>query len=756
MSHKPKQVRYISSFLLALIPVLLMGGFFYLYYLNNARYYIRNDRLASFEKSVSQMNHLFAYQERIAAYMDEQSDLLYTLEDGSIVPSNESQILSELAHLEKMLPVSAKILLYFRGQKELYSSEECTSISDFELSYSPSTDFVMSRFFTHLIALKSPFTYRLTPSSGTAESGNTIAYIFTLPSLSNSPVVDAIFLTNETAFQEIVSNIMGNDSINYYVYSSSYNVLVQNDAAIPGIDLNEIFRAKGSGILEKSIGGQRFVLMRSVSEDMLLTHVAVMMERDFYEELYRNGRILSTLILILTAICFFLVIWVAYRRYQPIGKLFRNIVGNEALPKGVSEFDAIEQIHQQSLLQNERMSLQLQAQNKIVASHFVLRLITGKFQDLESLEHSAALSHLSLDGNCRAAFRILFPDMSAQLAYLERFSEIQAPFSIRGIHVFTAELMDESGCGCIWSFHSPPDSSAALLRTLASEFREAVLQIIDPQGNPSIGIGTIYSELTDLKQSYYEASTALQFSAADPFGGSASPFHFYSDALGTPDAASLSIPHIEVRLLTEGIQHGDTEVAASALSAIFDRLSGTTGSILVLRLVCNDVIKALLNLAEQRKLSIEESTFQRLIHFSTLKEFQDAAALLVEKMCIQISERLAHHNTRQRDEVLSYIIGKYVDPMFSLEVASEELKITRGKLNLILKEETGTSFWQYVSLLRLDEVKRQLVQTDTPIQDIVRSAGYQDVSNFLRKFRETEGITAKQYRAQARTRQERG
>lgn len=108
---------------------------------------------------------------------------------------------------------------------------------------------------------------------------------------------------------------------------------------------------------------------------------------------------------------------------------------------------------------------------------------------------------------------------------------------------------------------------------------------------------------------------------------------------------------------------------------------------------------------------------------------------------------MRRRDSHQRDTIFEYIGSHYADPLLSLEVACEDLKLTRAKLNQILKEEIGTSFWQYISLLRFNEVKRQLAETDLPIQDIVRSVGYQDVSNFLRKFRETEGTTAKEYRA---------
>ena len=70
-----------------------------------------------------------------------------------------------------------------------------------------------------------------------------------------------------------------------------------------------------------------------------------------------------------------------------------------------------------------------------------------------------------------------------------------------------------------------------------------------------------------------------------------------------------------------------------------------------------------------------------------------------------------------------------------------------SKINMLLKEKLGCSFVQYVSLLRVNEVKRLLRETDDPIQSIVEGVGYIDMSSFIRKFKKMEGISPGQYRA---------
>jgi AraC-like DNA-binding protein len=74
------------------------------------------------------------------------------------------------------------------------------------------------------------------------------------------------------------------------------------------------------------------------------------------------------------------------------------------------------------------------------------------------------------------------------------------------------------------------------------------------------------------------------------------------------------------------------------------------------------------------------------------------------------------------------------------------LNLTKSKISAILKEDVGMGFPQYISLLRINEVKRQLVVSQKPIKDIIRGVGYLDVPNFSRRFKSLVGVTPGQYR----------
>ena len=109
-------------------------------------------------------------------------------------------------------------------------------------------------------------------------------------------------------------------------------------------------------------------------------------------------------------------------------------------------------------------------------------------------------------------------------------------------------------------------------------------------------------------------------------------------------------------------------------------------------------------------------------------------------------------SAQDRTRVITFINQNYKRNDLSLKLLSDEVSMSMSKINLVLKENLGCSFVQYVSLLRLGEVKRLLRETDDSIQSIVQSVGYIDVSSFMRKFKQMEGMAPGQYRAMHRHR----
>lgn len=66
----------------------------------------------------------------------------------------------------------------------------------------------------------------------------------------------------------------------------------------------------------------------------------------------------------------------------------------------------------------------------------------------------------------------------------------------------------------------------------------------------------------------------------------------------------------------------------------------------------------------------------------------------------------------------------------------------------VFKQETGHTFMEYLTLIRIEEAKKFLLTTNLNISRIARKVGYQDGNYFSRVFNKKEGVSPGKYRRQ--------
>jgi len=91
-------------------------------------------------------------------------------------------------------------------------------------------------------------------------------------------------------------------------------------------------------------------------------------------------------------------------------------------------------------------------------------------------------------------------------------------------------------------------------------------------------------------------------------------------------------------------------------------------------------------------------------------------------------------------------INDHYHERITLEALAQENYLSRHTLSIAFKEITGTPFREYLIKHRISEAKKLLVTTDLSVNEIAFQVGYVNVNNFLKVFRDREGITPLKYR----------
>ena len=94
--------------------------------------------------------------------------------------------------------------------------------------------------------------------------------------------------------------------------------------------------------------------------------------------------------------------------------------------------------------------------------------------------------------------------------------------------------------------------------------------------------------------------------------------------------------------------------------------------------------------------------------------------------------------------------GLYRDPDLTLERIARRSLVPARRVSGAINRSSGDSVSRYVNRLRLDEVRRCLLETDDGITEIMLAAGFRTKSNFNRAFREVEGCSPSEWRATRR------
>ncbi|MNR59293.1 HTH-type transcriptional regulator YesS [compost metagenome] len=70
-------------------------------------------------------------------------------------------------------------------------------------------------------------------------------------------------------------------------------------------------------------------------------------------------------------------------------------------------------------------------------------------------------------------------------------------------------------------------------------------------------------------------------------------------------------------------------------------------------------------------------------------------------------------------------------------------------MSLIFKEETGDTFINYVTRIRVERTKSLLCETELTIAQIAKEVGYANAQHLIRVFKKQEGKTPGEYRIEA-------
>jgi len=97
-------------------------------------------------------------------------------------------------------------------------------------------------------------------------------------------------------------------------------------------------------------------------------------------------------------------------------------------------------------------------------------------------------------------------------------------------------------------------------------------------------------------------------------------------------------------------------------------------------------------------------------------------------------------------EAIAYM-EQHISEAFTIKEVSSHVHLNASYFSVLFKEETGVSFTDFLSSLRLDKAKMLLRDSELSLDDICEQIGIQSTSYFIKMFKKFEGVTPKQFRS---------
>lgn len=258
----------------------------------------------------------------------------------------------------------------------------------------------------------------------------------------------------------------------------------------------------------------------------------------------------------------------------------------------------------------------------------------------------------------------------------------------------------------------------------------------------NVGVGGKYSKPTDAYHSYQEAARALHYHA---FIGENHVICF-DDIANSMDSSY----HSDAKMLEQlqfHISMGDSEQATIQMHSIFNVAFTSVNQF---RIAAIDVIMECQRAAMEQQLQ-SEVAFDRQIIASILRAHQLAEILTALQSYVKEVADAIYAKLQPEEDNLIYQVKNYLEqhlsnPDLGLANTAAHFYVSPGHLGRLMKKETGHTFVEYLTQIRMKKAELLLKQTDLKGYEIGEKVGILDPHYFSVLFKKSIGRSMNEYR----------
>lgn len=644
---------------------------------------------------------------------------------------------SELGKLQANNTFISELFIRYRGNDHIYSSNGTQSLSSL-------TETKYSRFKLSESNLVENFDEKI-PSvkvSYSQQAGQPDTLLQYYRPLTNGGSIygTAFFFIQDEELQRMLDNLMTDYRGSALIINQQGEIINSSDSSVK---LSKTFDLSLLKKEEAVIDEQKYHISSLTSELTGLTFVKIVDAKQFLEPLANIRNLFYLLIVIFLVVGLGLSYMMGLRQYRPIKQIdnaFRKITNQEEKSED-DELTFIERRLSSFVTERQTLTATLSQQQAHLTDYFFSHLIEGEFKDEAFL--FAKMEELSIE-LCGNQFYVMLLDtqftskvednVKKKTVLLNEF-----PVRMEQTEIYAVELPLKNQLALIVGTQQNDTNQVNQVKKIKKKLDGMLDEEVQ------LDVGEVYSQLDYVNRSYIEAISAKECHRSH----SKEAIFFYKDIVYS-QPQFLSIPSELKSKLTQSLHQGDEIVVVETLRTIFAHDSLATMTTSEAKYYYFDVLSTLINCVSSLGYEDLLERFNEIVEYHSSETLYQDLSELARTLCQNISAKKIADTTQLESDIIVYLNKHFRSHDLSLEQIAIEFDFSISYLSRFIKEETGITFSTYVQEKRLNYIKNQLITTEEPIKDIVMSAGYYDVSNYTRKFKNIVGVTPGQFRKQMR------
>lgn len=738
-------IRFVTSYSILLIFVLIMGMFLYQYGIADATNNLHKQNKAVLDNSVSDMDTSLLLLSTLSTQIANDSNIRKVLRYDSrsmefyLDAKKAMSFLTDFIPLEITLPLD-EYYIYLPKTDYLMSSSMLTDTryyyqhyKAYDLSYYDSWKAMLSSYNN---------SYQFLPNSVYGKNGYS-SYLYKAPVqtalLTNKPLGIVCFEINRNRLNNIFSNLDFFKSGFLYVTDTNnkevFRITADQSPELTEDLLNTIVTSmvedQEQEYREIDLGQESIVVTTSVSNFNQWNYYLIQPADLVFHDLgsYQNTYVF---IIILTLLfCLIMIFILSKRNIKPIIEIDTEL--------------------QDSLKEKGNLKQELEEQKPIIYNSYMARIIKGLISNQEEYNRISNFLGLNVNENQYCVLYACIYQDQLEFYLEEPSSNSDAELKQKNYKELIRKFFYEYFGDDVLIYEAEVNSFAIMIPSPIDEpieenianIESSFLELHDNlMEEHSIwiygGLGKCYSYLPYFWKSYQQAIQAASFVREG------NVFQSYYQI--KPDKASYYYPFEMAQQLSNFIVSGNTKQVQELFNLIrWENFECRSLPISVVKWLFSDIRNTLLKVRFQ--ISITETNHEVIESIDIAFQENKTISILEDialRLC-SLFEPKADGN-KLINTIKAYIKDNYKDSSLSLKKISDEFDISESYFSYLFKAETKQNFSEYLELIRMTQAMHLLKTTDINVSDLYLETGYNNANSFRRAFKKVHGVAPKTIR----------